>query len=150
MPKATVRRGDATVRRGHPLAGARGDVDDQTRLVAVLRRWRTGNHLHRLDRIQRNLVGKNLALLIGDGLAIDRERVLGVIAQAMKKAVRVGGDAWRGERNQRAYRGGSALQRKLVEQAAVHVGVKYGRIFQKVFRPRPRLLPTGKNLQPAS
>ena len=46
------------------------------------------------------------------------------------KAVRVGGDARRGERNQRAHRGGRAFQGKLADYIAIHVGVKYGRVFQ--------------------
>ena len=61
---------------------------------------RAGDDLHRLDRIERNLVGENFALLVGDGLAIDRERVLGVIAQPVEQAVGIGRDSRRGQRHQ--------------------------------------------------
>src|ERR1019366_1396092 len=40
----------------------------------------------------------------------------------------------RGQRAQRTQRRGRTLQRKLVEQTAVHVGVKRGIVFQKVAR----------------
>src|ERR1700737_2237079 len=68
------------VRSGHASGwlllsetGARGDLDYKTRLVAVFRGRSAGDHLHRLDRIYRDLVGENLALLIGDGLAVNRK-----------------------------------------------------------------------------
>ena len=35
----------------------------------------------------RELIGDDLALLVGDRLAVDGERVLGVIAETMKKPV---------------------------------------------------------------
>ena len=44
-----------------------------------------------------NLVGEDLALLVGDGLAVDGERVGSVIAEAVEEAVGVGGDARSGE-----------------------------------------------------
>ena len=136
VPKAAVFGGQAAVRRGHSLAGARGYVDDQACLAAVLGRRRAGNHLHRLDRIQRNLVGEDLALLIGDRLAIHGERVFGVIAQSVEEAVGIGGNPRRGERNQRTDRRGCALQRQLVDQVAVHVGVEGGRVLQQVLARR--------------
>jgi hypothetical protein len=42
------------------------------------------------------LVGEDLALLVGDGLAVDGEGVGGVVAEAVEEAVGVGGDAGRG------------------------------------------------------
>src|ERR1700687_1997749 len=74
---AAGNRAKRPVRSGHASGwlllsetGARGDLDYQTRLVAVFRGRRAGNHLHGLNRIHRNLIGENFALLIGDGLAI--------------------------------------------------------------------------------
>ena len=104
------------VRRGHALARARGHVDHDAGLVAIFGRRRARDDLHRLNRIQGNLVGEDLALLVGDGLAIDRERVLRVIAQSVEKAVGIGGDSRRRQRHQRTHRRRLALQRHLVEQ----------------------------------
>ncbi len=78
------------------------------------------------------LVGEDLALLVGDGLAVDGEGVGGVVAEAVEEAVGVGRDAGGGQRDQRAERGGLALQRHLVEQVAVHVGVECGVVFDQV------------------
>ena len=55
-----------------------------------------------------------------------------MVAQAVKEAVGVGGDAGRGERYQGAQRGRLAFQRHLVEQVAVHVGVEGGVVFDQV------------------
>src|SRR5581483_2445876 len=78
------------VRSGHSQPGARGDIDNQTGFVPILGGWGAGNDLHGLHRIQWKLVGEDLALLVGDWLAIDREGVLCVIADSVKQAVRVG------------------------------------------------------------
>src|SRR4029077_16220365 len=61
--EVTVGSRDAAVRRSHALPGLSRHIDDHASLVAILRGWRACDDLHRLDRIQRNLVGKNLALL---------------------------------------------------------------------------------------
>ena len=53
-----------------------------------------------LNGVGGELVGEDLALLVGDGLAIDGEGVGGVVAEAMEEAVGVGGDAGGGERDQ--------------------------------------------------
>ena len=55
----------------------------------------------RFDGIDGNLIGKYLALLIGDRLAVDRERVLGVVADAVEEAVGIGGDSRRGKSDKR-------------------------------------------------
>jgi len=97
-----VRRRDGTVRLVDAESGARGHDDHKASFVAVLGRRRAFDHLHGLHGIHGDLVGEDLALLIGDGLAIDGERILGVIAHAVKEAVGVGGDAGRGEGDERA------------------------------------------------
>ena len=51
-----VGSGDLTMRRGKALSRAGGNVDHNARLLAEFGRWRTGNDLQRLDRIERNLV----------------------------------------------------------------------------------------------
>ena len=117
---------------GDALAGAGGGDDDETGLVAVFGRRRAADDFNRLNGVGRELVGKDLALLIGDGLAVNGEGVGGVVAETMKKAVGVGRDAGGGERDQRTKRGGCALQRHLVEQVAVHVHVKGGVVFNEV------------------
>ena len=101
-------------------------------LAAVLGRRRAGDDLEGLHGVGGKLVGEDLALLVGDGLAVDGEGVGGVIAEAVEEAVGVGGDAGRGEGDQRAERGGLALQRELVEEVAVDVGVHGGVVFDEV------------------
>ena len=77
----------------------------------------------RLHGVDRNLIREDLALLVGDGLAVDREGVGSVIAESVKQAVRIGRDARRGQRHQRTERRGLAFERQLVEQRAIDVGV---------------------------
>ena len=72
------------MRRCHALARTRGYVDHQTRLVAVFSRGRPGDHLNRLNGIQRDLIGKDFALLVGDGLAVNRERIFRMIAETVE------------------------------------------------------------------
>src|SRR5579864_1957585 len=69
--------------------GARGAVHNQASFVAVLGVRSAGNQLHALERVKWYLGGKHFALLIADGLAIDDETDLRVIAQRMEKAVGV-------------------------------------------------------------
>ena len=47
------------------------------------------------NRFEGNLVGENLALLIGNRLAVDGKGVLRVVAQPVKQTVGVGGDSRR-------------------------------------------------------
>ena len=47
-----------------------------------------------------------------------------MIAQAVEEAIRIGRDAWRGERHKRAKRRRWAFERKLLEQVAIHIGVR--------------------------
>ena len=62
-------------------------------LVAVFGRRHARDHLHRLDRVWRNLVRVDAALLVGDRLVVDRELRLRVIAHRVEEAVRVSHDA---------------------------------------------------------
>ena len=114
------------------LAGSRGYLNDQAGLVSILRGRRTRNHLNRLNRIGRDLVGENLALLIGDWLAVDRKRIGGMIAQPMEEAIGIRGYSGRRKRHQRAHGGGRAFQRQLLDHGAVNVGVQGGVIFHQV------------------
>ena len=54
---------------------------------------RSGDDLHALNRAGGKLGGEDLALLIADGLPVDHEADLRVIAQRMKEAVPIGGHA---------------------------------------------------------
>src|ERR1700730_6677191 len=102
--EAAIGSCDGTLGLRKPLARSRRNVDHDAGLLSIFSRWCAGDDLHRLNGIERNLVGENLALLIGDGLAIYGERILRVIPQTMKESVRVRGDARRGERHQRTDR----------------------------------------------
>ena len=75
--------------RGNALSRTGRNVDHYTRLFPKFRRWCARDNFHRRDRIQRNLVGEDLALLVGNRLPIDRERVLRVIAHSVKETIRV-------------------------------------------------------------
>ena len=97
---------DAAGGLGDALAGARGGHDDQAGLAAVLGRRRAADDFDGLNRVRRKLVGEDLALLVGDRLAVDGEGVGGVVAEAVEEAVGVGRHAGSGERDQRAERGG--------------------------------------------
>ena len=114
------------------LARARGGDDDEAGFVAVLGRGRAGDDLDGLNGVGGNLVGEDLALLVGDGLAVDGEGVGGVIAEAVKEAVGVGCDAGGGFGHQRAEGGRLALHGNLGEQVAVDVGVEGGVGFDQV------------------
>src|SRR4029077_16101142 len=76
--------------RGLPQAGTRGNFDPQAGLVSELCRWRARNDFQRLNGFHGNLVREDLALLVRDGLAVDRERVLRVIPKAMKQPIGIG------------------------------------------------------------
>ena len=91
--EAAERSGHVAVRLSHAKTGAGGHVNDHAGLVAVFGRRRALDHFHGLYRVQRNLVREDFALLIRDRLAIERERVRRVIAQSVKQAVRIGGNA---------------------------------------------------------
>ncbi len=85
---------------GYSQARAGGHVNDDAGFVAEFGRGRARDDFHGLDGIQRNLVGEDLALLVGNGLAVDREGILGVVAETVKQTVGVGGDAWGRQRHQ--------------------------------------------------
>src|SRR5580704_7734025 len=78
---------DVPVRRGHALSGAGRDVDYDAGFVTEFSRRRSVDHLEGLDGVHRNLIGENLALLVRNWLAVERKRVLGVVAQAMEETV---------------------------------------------------------------
>ena len=120
------------MRRGDALARARGDVDDQAGLAAVFGRRRAVDHFKGLNRIHRDLVGKDFALLIGDGLAVHGERVFRMIAEPVEKPVRIRGDSGGCEGDQRAHGGRRAFQRDLVEKLAIDVGVRGRIIFDQI------------------
>src|ERR1035437_5532449 len=82
--------GDGAGGRSDALTGARGDLNDEAGLAAVLGWWSAGDDFERLNRVRRKLVGEDLALLVRDGLSVDGKRVRGMVAEAVKKAVRVG------------------------------------------------------------
>src|ERR1035438_10525891 len=92
--EATVAGGHVAVRCRRTQARTRGHVNDQTRFVAELSGWSTGDDRHRLHGIEWNLIGKYFALLIGDGLAVERKRVLGMIAHTVEKSIGIGCDPW--------------------------------------------------------
>src|ERR1039458_1653266 len=73
-------------------AGARRDVCHQAGLVAELGLGRSGDDLHALDGAGRKLSGEYLALLVADGLPVNDEADLRVIAQGVEEPVAVGGN----------------------------------------------------------
>src|SRR6266849_6361993 len=83
--KRTIRSLHAAHRGCLSQPRARGDLDDQAGLVSEFRRRRAGNYFQRLNRVDRNLVGKYFALLIGDWLAVHREGIFSVVPEAMEE-----------------------------------------------------------------
>src|SRR5216684_7816212 len=67
--KASIRSREASGGLSNSQPGSRRHLDHQTGLVAILRRRTARDGFQRLNRIQRDLVGKHLALLVRDGLA---------------------------------------------------------------------------------
>jgi len=64
--EGAVGTGDAARGFGNALAGAGGGHNHQAGFSAVLSRRRAADYFNGLNGIRRNLVGKYLALLIGD------------------------------------------------------------------------------------
>src|SRR5689334_20206472 len=71
--EGAIGAGNAPSWLGHALAGASGDIDNEAGLVAIFGGRGAGDDLQGLHRVRRKLVGEHLALLVGDGLAIDGE-----------------------------------------------------------------------------
>src|SRR5215469_14223328 len=93
--EAAVGSGYTSMRLFHSQSRARGHLDHDARLVAKFC-WRSsGNNLERLNGIKRNLIGKDFALLIGDRLTVEGERVLRVVADSVEETVGIRGDARR-------------------------------------------------------
>src|SRR5208283_351639 len=97
--KRTVRRGDCSMWSGHTLPGARSNLNHQAGLIAKLGGRRTGYDFERLDGGGRNLVGKNLALLVRDRLTVNGEGVLRMITESVEKPVGIGGNSRRHQGN---------------------------------------------------
>ena len=55
-----------------------------------------------------------------------------MVAQSVEQTIGIGGNSWRRKSDQRTYRRGSAFQRHLIEQIAIHVSVKDGGLLQQV------------------
>lgn len=79
--KCSIGSGGAAVRRGHALSRAGDGNDHDTSLTSELGGRRTRDDFHGLDGPKRNLVGEDLALLIGDRLTVHGVRVARMIAQ---------------------------------------------------------------------
>ena len=102
--KAAVGCCDTALGRGQALPRAGRHVDHHARLLSIFGRRRARDNLHGFDRIERDLVREDLALLVRNGLAIDHERVLRMITHPMKQPVRIRRNSRRGERHQRTDR----------------------------------------------
>jgi hypothetical protein len=69
--------------------GSGGRYDYQAGLAAILRGWGAFNDFERLNGVDRDLIGEDLTLLVRYWLAVNGERVRGVIAESMEQPVRV-------------------------------------------------------------
>ena len=87
--KAAIGRVNRALRLGHSEARLRRHLNHQARFAAVFGWGASRNRFQRLNGIQGNLVREDLALLIRDGLAINGERILGVISKPVEEAIRV-------------------------------------------------------------
>ena len=78
----------------------------------------------RLNRLRRNLVGKDFALLIRNRLPVHGEGVFRVVAQTVEQSIRVGRNPRGGQCHERTDRRGLTLQGHVLEQSTVHIRVK--------------------------
>ena len=109
-PEAAVGSSHAAMRRRLALARTRRHVDYDTRLVAVFGGRCPGDDLQRLNRINRNLVGKRLTKLVCDWLIVHGERVLRMVSQAVKQPIGVCSHPRRSEGHERTNRRRSTLE----------------------------------------
>ncbi len=130
--EAAIRREHGACRLGNAEARPCRNFDHQARFVAIFSRWSSRHGFDRLNRVQRNLVGEDLALLVRNGLPIYRERILGVVTESVKQAVRVCHHARRRQRHQRTHRRRLALQWHPFGQVGVHVRMKTGVVLYQV------------------
>ena len=112
---STLPNGFAAEARSH------GRIYNQARLVAKLRARGSGDQLHGLQRIGRNLRGEDLVLLIADGLSVKHVTHLRVISQRMEEAVGVRGDTAAAGGNRLAQLRTRIGDRQFQEGAPVHV-----------------------------
>ncbi len=87
--KASIRSRETPSRLRHSQPGSRRHLDHQAGLVAILRRRTARDGFQRLNRIQRDLVGKHLALLVRDGLAVHGKGIFRVVPKPMEQSVRI-------------------------------------------------------------
>ena len=86
-PESAIRAAHTAGRLGYSLSGARSSHNHQAGLATILGRRRAADDFDRLNRVSGNLVGKDLALLVGNRLAIHGEGIGGVVAEAVEEAV---------------------------------------------------------------
>src|SRR4029077_3601182 len=86
-PKASIRGGKRAVGCSDPLPRTGRNIDHYARLFTKFGGRRARDHFQGCNRIQRNLVLEDLALLGGNRVRVAGERVLCVIAHAVKKTV---------------------------------------------------------------
>src|ERR1039458_6328660 len=113
-------------------AGARRDVCHQAGLVAELGLGRSGDDLHALDGAGRKLSGEYLALLVADGLPVNDEADLRVIAQGVEEPVAVGGNTPRAVHDRLAQSCSRIDVGKFHDERTVGVNVRGGFHFQHV------------------
>ena len=113
-------------------AGARGDIGHQAGLVAKLRIHRPRHHFHALDGADRKLRGEDFALLIADGLSVDHEAGLRVIAERVEQSVAVGGHAARAIRDRLAETASGVERENLGKLRSIGVHVIGGIELQQV------------------
>src|ERR1035437_2105089 len=121
-PERAVPGGKTTVRL---LAEARARYGShhQRCLVAVLGRSASIDRFDGFNRIRGNLRGEETSLLIRDGLVIDGKSHLGVIAERMKEAIRIGHYRGSGLRDDVAESGRDRGSRHLRKDCGVDGGV---------------------------
>src|SRR5215469_1380807 len=66
--KAAIRRRYFPVWRGHALPRPGRHVDHDASLISILSGRSPGDNLHRLDRVEGDLIREHLALLVGNWL----------------------------------------------------------------------------------
>ena len=127
--EGAVLRGEAAERL-LAESGTGDGVDHEAGLIAEFGAGRAGDEFHGLDGVERNLGGELFALLIGDGLAVDGEAGLRVIAERVEEAVGIGHDAGAGHGDRVAESVAGSGGGQLRVEFAIHVVVRVGDVFE--------------------
>lgn len=116
-------------------SGLYGGVDDQACHITVLRRRRAVDQFHRLHGIERELVGKDLGLLVGDRLAVHGNQGVRVLPERVEETVGVCHHPGGRVGDHLAQPKGRALNGQRHDHALIHIGMRHRSLLDEVVGP---------------